>query len=94
MEKVFAGLASIIAVVTIIWPFFRGQGGVLAAASAVDDEGALLEAKIKLAKRWAKDEAAHASGEITDREWDIRKELLTNRFLDHARRLDFLRGSK
>lgn len=94
MEKTFALLASVIAVLLVLMPFFMGKGGVLAAASAVNDEVSLAEAKQKLAKRWAKDEEAFQKGDISQREWEMRRELLTNRFLDIARRLDFLRGSK
>ena len=74
--------------------FFWGQGGILAAAATEDDPKVLEEAKLRIAKRWSKDEAAFLRQEISSREWEMRKELLTNRFLDTARRLDFIRGEQ
>ena len=74
--------------------FFWGKGGILAAAATEDDPNVLEDAKLRVAKRWVKDEAAFLRQEISSREWEMRKELLTNRFLDTARRLDFIRGGK
>jgi hypothetical protein len=94
MEKTFAIIVSLIAIASVVLPFFIGQGGLLAAAATEDDPKVLEEAKLRIAKRWSKDEAAFLRKEISNREWEMRKELLTNRFLDTARRLDHIRGEK
>ena len=94
MEKTLAIFVSLLAVLAVVLPFFWGPGGILAAAATEDDPKVLEDAKLLIARRWSKDEAAFLRQEISSREWEMRKELLTNRFLDTARRLDFIRGEK
>lgn len=94
MEKFFVIAISIVSVLIVLSPFFWGTGGILAEAATQDDPIQLEKGKLAIAKRWVKDELLFASGELSSREWDMRKELLTNRFIDMARRLDFIRGAK
>lgn len=94
MEKFFVIIISVVSVLVVLSPFFIGGGGILAEAATQDDPNQLEKGKLAIAKRWIKDEQLFISGELSPREWEMRKELLTNRFIDTARRLDFIRGAK
>lgn len=83
---------SILVVCVVLSPFWIGAGGVLAAASAEESPEKLRFLKEQLLKQYLKDERAATQGHITAREWGTRKQFLINRFIDAARRLDYIQA--
>ena len=84
-------LIGVALIATLLMPFFGGAGGVLASAALVRDPDQLESLKTQILKRYLDDEAAFKRGEVSAATWQKRQDFLTNRYLDAARRLDFLR---
>jgi hypothetical protein len=87
---VVAVLTAIATLLVVLAPFFIGKGGTLAAASAVQSKDQLQQIKRALAKRYLIDEQAFENKEISMRAWNARREFLLRRYIDTARRLDYL----
>lgn len=82
----------ILLVVVLTAPFFLGHGGLLAASASINSPSTLRSLKEAVLQRYIQDEAAHKAGSLSDLAWERRKAFLTNRYVDAARRLDFLEG--
>lgn len=85
-------LVSILVLIVLLSPFFLGAGGVLAAASAENSREKLQSLKSQLLKQYISDESAASEGHMSQREWVSRKQFITNRYIDAARRLDYLQS--
>lgn len=89
--SIMAAVATaLIVFVMVMAPFFFGKGGMLAAASAVQSKDQLRQIKRALVKRYLQDEQAFQNKEISARAWRDRREFLLRRFIDVARRMDYL----
>lgn len=80
----------IILVAVLLGPFFAGKGGLLAAGSSVNSVPELDALKDAIAKRFLEDETAFQEGTLGALAWQKRKQFLINRYIDAARRRDFL----
>src|SRR6478736_5383730 len=89
---VFASVLSLVAVIIILLPFFVGSGGRLQAAASINSIEKLEAVKKSILKRYIEDERAYDAKRINRLAWDQRKQYLTNRYIDAARRLDYLRS--
>ncbi|RZA27044.1 MAG: hypothetical protein EOP10_01525 [Proteobacteria bacterium] len=87
---IFAFIVSIITVVFVLLPLLVGKGGQLASASSQNSPERLKAMKEALLKRYIEDEKAFDSKAIPKLVWDQRKQFLTNRYIDAARRLDYI----
>ncbi len=85
-----AAFTALVALIIVFVPFVWGKGGHLASASALRTPESLRLAKDTIVKRFVKDEQAFARKELSAREWRARKNYLVHRYLDVARRLDYL----
>lgn len=81
-------------ILLLIAPFFFYKGEALQEASSVNSIGKLEGMKESLLKRYLDDEEAHRKKLISDNVWQNRKRFLTARYLDAARRLDYLKHLK
>ncbi|NDE13794.1 hypothetical protein EBZ80_02585 [bacterium] len=90
---IVAGIFALAGISTVILPFFRGRGGFLAAAGTIDDPARLEAMKSAIVSRIVKEESAHANGDLSQLEWSRREAYLRRRYIDVARRLDFVRRS-
>ena len=88
---VYVGVAVGIAlVIGILAQFFIGPGGLLAIGNSINVPAPLEALKKAILKRYLDDEAAFARGEISKLAWEGRRSLLVGKYIDAARRLDFL----
>ncbi len=87
---VFAIAVSIFAGFFILSPFIFAKGGHLQAAASINSPERLEAIKLSILKRFIEDERAFTEKRLTKMAWDQRKSYLTNRYIDAARRLDFL----
>ncbi len=89
----FIAIAVAVGVLLIVLsPFWVGAGGSLQAASTESSPERLQQVKSALLRRYLVEEKAAAAGQLTTREWQARQQFLTNRYLDAARRLDYVRA--
>jgi hypothetical protein len=84
---VFVG---IVLVSVLLAPFFAGPGGLLQSAASINSPEKLAGLKEALLRRYLADEAAFKAGQLSALAWQQRKTFLSNRYIDAARRLDFL----
>ncbi len=87
---IVAGVFALLAIAATLVPFFMGRGGLLAAAGTVNDPKRLAAMKEAIVVRYVKEEASFERGDLSRREWERRSAWLRHRYLDVARRLDFL----
>ncbi|MBC7661037.1 MAG: hypothetical protein H7249_15170 [Chitinophagaceae bacterium] len=87
---VFAFIVSFVAIAAIIAPLVLGQGGRLASASSLNSPERLLATKKAILLRYLEDERFFEAKKITRLTWDQRKQYLSNRYIDAARRLDYI----
>ena len=87
----FASIVSVITVVFILLPLLLADDGRLASASSLNSPERLEAVKKALLKRYIEDEKAFESKAIPKLVWEQRKLFLSNRYIDAARRLDYLR---
>ena len=80
--------------VLLLWPFFRGPGGLLQEASANSNLEHLLATQDRLLERYLQDEVAAHHGEISKTAWSQRKAYLTGRYIDVTRRIDYLKATR
>ena len=83
-------VVGIFLVCALLTPFFFGSGGFLAAGASINSPDRLERVKAAVLKRFLEDEAAHAKGDLSKLEWQKRRDFLAHRYVDAARRLDFL----
>lgn len=77
-------------IVVVLAPFFVGAGGLLAAGASINSPEKLRAMKAAILHRFLADEEAHKSGSMSNLAWNRRKAFLINRYVDCARRSDFL----
>lgn len=80
----------VLLIVALLAPFFTGAGGQLAAGASVNSPAKLQATKVVVLKRYLEDEAAFKRGDLSPLGWEKRKEFLGHRYIDTARRLDYL----
>lgn len=84
-------LLVVVLILLLVAPFFIYRGQSLQDASSVNSIQKLESMKESLLKRYLEDEMAHRNKLISEGVWQRRKRFLTGRYLDAARRLDFLK---
>ena len=77
-------------VLAILSPFVLGEGGRLAAGSSVNSVDQLKAEKKALILRYIQDEQQFADSKISQHIWQQRRQYLINRYIDSAKRMDFL----
>lgn len=92
MQHTISLLVSLGVLIFLLLPFFMGPGGSLASASAINDVKKLEKLKQGILRRYLEEEHAMNEGDITETQWMRRKTLLSNRYIDVSKRLDFLTG--
>jgi hypothetical protein len=83
-------VAGLVLITSILLPFFIGRGGVLAASSSINSNEQLAELKQAILNQYLTEESAHKNGDLNKFAWQKRQSFLVNRYIDCARRLDFL----
>lgn len=83
-------ILALILIFAVVTPFFWGPGGLLQAASSEVSRERLLAMKQALLKRYAEDEQAFDKKLLSKRIWEQRRQFLANRYVDTARRLDYV----
>ncbi len=84
----------IILIAVLLAPFWFGPGGLLQAGSSINSATELGALKEALLKRYVDDEKAFKAGHLSATSWEQRQSFLTNRYIDAARRLDFLQHTQ
>jgi hypothetical protein len=92
MIYAFALGLSLLILVIILLPFFFGKGGQLQAAASINSLERLEAIKTSILKRYLEDERAFEEKRLAKLVWDQRKSYLSNRYIDAARRYDFLQS--
>ncbi|MCX6128700.1 MAG: hypothetical protein NTX25_06500 [Proteobacteria bacterium] len=87
----FAVSFSALAALIIVSPFWMGPGGRLQAAASVNSLEQLEAVKLSILHRFLEDERAFTEKRISKMAWEQRRQFLTNRYIDAARRSDYLR---
>ncbi|MBM4252866.1 MAG: hypothetical protein FJ146_12915 [Deltaproteobacteria bacterium] len=89
-----AVLIGILLLAVLMAPFWFGPGGLLQAGSSINSPSELQALKDALLKRYVEDERAFKAGHLSANSWEQRQSFLTNRYIDAARRLDFLQHTE
>ena len=87
---VFAIAITIFAALVILSPFWIGSGGRLQASASINSIEQLAAVKLSILKRFIEDERAFKEQRISKMAWDQRRQFLSNRYIDSARRSDYL----
>jgi hypothetical protein len=87
----FAITVAVITVAIVLLPFVLGKEGTLASAQSLNSIPQLEQVKAAIVKRFIEDEQAYHDKQINKFMWERRRMYLVNRYIDAARRLDFLR---
>ena len=87
-----ASSIGVILLVCILGPFFWGPGGLLQEASSINSPAKLAALKEAILRRYLEDEASFSQGSLSRLAWDKRRHFLVNRYIDTARRLDFVKA--
>lgn len=90
MQIMIAASVAVLVLVFLLLPFFFGKGGRLEAASYIDSNDELHRIKDQLIARYLADEQAASGQWISAREWARRRRFILNRYVDAARRLDYV----
>ena len=83
-------ITAVITVIAIIVPFFIGKGGALQVSASINSIELLEASKEAILQRFLQDEKAFENKTISKLAWEQRRTYLVNRYIDAARRLDFL----
>lgn len=83
-------MIGVIVIAAVLTPFFAGPGGALAASSSINSMIELGGLKEAIIQRYMDDEKAFHDGSLGGVAWEKRKQFLINRYIDAARRHDFL----
>lgn len=89
-----AVLIGLLVISAVIMPFFAGPGGLLQAGASVNSPERLRAMKDAVLKRFLEDEESFKKGDLSKLAWERRKAFLSHRYVDAARRLDFLEYGK
>ena len=89
-----AVMIGVLVVALILSPFWVGPGGRLAAAASVSSPERLESMKSAILKRYLEDENAYKVAALSKRAWEKRRSFLVNRYVDVARRLDFVAATE
>ncbi len=89
-----AASIGVLLLVVILGPFFWGPGGLLQEASSINSPAKLVALKQAILTRYLEDEASFAQNNLSKLAWDKRRQFLVNRYIDTARRLDFVTGQE
>ena len=81
---------SIVTLILLALPFFLVKPEPLQEGSSVNSIEKLQKIKESLLKRYIEDEDAYQRKVITEGVWNRRKHYLTSRYIDAARREDYL----
>lgn len=87
---IFAGILSVVVAAIIISPLILAKDGALASASSLNSPERLLATKNAILKRYIEDEKTFEDKKISKIVWEQRKQYLSNRYIDAARRLDYI----
>jgi len=91
---ILAAVTALVVIVIICAPFLIGRGGALASASALSSVDHLEKVKNAIIGRYVKDQQAFENKEIGKKSWRGRQGFLLRRYVDAARRLDYLNAQK
>ena len=83
-------LISLALIISILSPFWIGEGGLLLSSSTYTDPEKILKIRKLIVSSYISDENAHKEGYISKGEWLKRSQYLFNRYLDLTRRYDHL----
>ena len=83
-------VTSVIVLSVVLLPFALGSGGPLALASSETSLDTLVKTKEAILKRYLIDEKSFADKEISARAWGLRQKFLVHRYIDAARRYDYI----
>jgi hypothetical protein len=83
-------ITALLVTLGILSPFVFGKGGSLAAASSESSIEKLNAQKELILARFIQDELSFQRKEIGARAWAERQRFLVNRYIDVARRMDYL----
>ena len=92
MVVVVAACVAFAVIIAILSPFWLGRGGPLESCAAMTRPEQAEAAKDLVVEQFKQGEKALADGLISSYEWERRRRFLEGRYLDAARRLDFLRA--
>lgn len=87
---VIAVIIALLLLAVVMSPFFVKESRVLSHGSSINSPETLRSLKDQLVRRLVEEEEAHRSGSLSDGAWNKRRQFLVNRYIDAARRLDFL----
>lgn len=87
---VVACLLALALLIFVFSPFWLGQGGQLLPSGALNEPQKIKKLQVLILKRYLVDEEAFHKGFITAQAWKQRQLFLSNRYLDLARRHDYL----
>lgn len=81
---------SLVLILVLMTPFFAKDSSALSQSSSINDPKLLQALKDSLVKRYVDEDAAHKRGSLSALAWEKRRLFLVNRYVDAARRLDYL----
>lgn len=87
---ILAAITGVLALIIVGLPFFVGPGGALASAASENSPKRLESIKQAIVKRYLEEQKFFENKTISARVWETRKNFLIKRYVDAARRLDFL----
>lgn len=85
-------VTALVALLIVLAPFVLGKGGALQGASSINSPEQLEKIKQSVLRRYLEDEKAYQDKLISSSVWKTRQQYLTNRYVDTARRLDFVKS--
>ena len=87
---IFAFIVALFALTIILSPLIIGKGGRLASASSLNSPERLVATKTAILQRYIEDERSFDAKKVSKMVWEQRKQYLSNRYIDAARRLDYI----
>jgi len=81
---------SLVLALVLLAPFFSKDASALSQGSSINDPKLLQSLKDSLVKRYIDEDAAFKRGSLSALAWEKRRAFLVNRYVDAARRLDYL----
>lgn len=85
-----AAILSCCCLIVILWPFFDSKGGVLS-EGFFETSADIVEKKMALiVARYVQDEQDFKDHKLSNFEWKSRQSFLMNRYVDLARRYEFI----
>ncbi len=85
-----AAVIGVLLIAALSAPFFTGKGGLLQASASINSPEQLRALKAAILQRYMADERAFAQKDLGAHSWERRRSFLANRYIDVARRLDYL----